>query len=267
MSHDNLQSTPTQPEKYQEAEPAPNVFQRIYGALGFKKGYNFVLWFIFGGAMFGFALARFMYLHVPTLESTRGPGEGYYILQGIYKPALLVHIGTVLPAGIFATTQFIPQIRYKALIVHRVLGYVTLFLLLMGAVTGFMLGRRSFGGEIATQAAVVLLGTMVLVSASLAYYNIKRLQIDQHRKWMLRTWFYAGSIITLRIVMIIIARAVAAIGQYYTVWSCGEVEYVLKNATLLVQQYPTCAAGADAFVAVHAGWNNHGRRSLRRHPG
>ncbi|KAG8730216.1 hypothetical protein FRC10_002977 [Ceratobasidium sp. 414] len=166
--------------------------------------------------MLGFALARFMYLHVPTLKTSRAPGEGHYTLQGIYKPALLVHIGTILPAGIFAITQFIPQIRYKALIMHRVIGYVTLFLLLIGTVTGFILGRRTFGGDIAIQTGVVFLGVLVLVSASLAYYSIKQLQIDQHRKLMLRTWFYAGSIITLRVVMIIVAQIVAAIDQYHT---------------------------------------------------
>ncbi|KAG9125723.1 hypothetical protein FRC07_006464 [Ceratobasidium sp. 392] len=252
MSDMNLRSTPSGSVN-EKAEP--NVFRRTYGALGFKKGYNFILWFIFGGAMLGFALARFMYLHVPTLESSRAPGEGYYMLQGIYKPALLVHIGVVLPAGIFAILQFIPQIRYKALIVHRVLGYVTLFLLLLGCVTGFMLGRRTFGGDIAIQTGVVLLGVMVLVSASLAYYNIKQLQIEQHRKWMLRTWFYAGSIITLRLVMIIIAKAVAAIDQYHTVWSCGELQYALNNSTLLAEQYPACSAGlVEAFAAVPARW-------------
>ncbi|QRV80979.1 membrane protein [Ceratobasidium sp. AG-Ba] len=238
-------------------ESRPNPFRRAYETLGFKKGYNFVLWFVFGGVMFGFALARFMCLHVPTLETSRGPGEGYYILQGIYKPAILIHIGTVLPAGIFAILQFVPQIRYKAIIVHRVLGYVTLFLLLIGAITGFILGRRALGGEIAIQTGVIFLGASVLVSAVLAYYNIKRLQIDQHRKWMLRTWFYAGSIITLRLVMIIIAKAVSAIDQYAAVWSCGEVDYVLKNATLLVQNYPVCASGiAETLVAVPARWTS-----------
>lgn len=34
-----------------------------------------------------------------------------------------------------------------------------------------------------------------LGSAVLAYYNIKVLQIDQHRAWMLRAWTYAASII------------------------------------------------------------------------
>lgn len=33
---------------------------------------------------------------------------------------------------------------------------------------------------------VGVLAIMTIISASLAYINIKRLQIDQHRAWMLR---------------------------------------------------------------------------------
>jgi hypothetical protein len=53
-----------------------------------------------------------------------------------------------------------------------------------------MIARRAFGGDMAVQIAVGLLGTGTIISTALAYYNIKRLQIDQHRAWMLRTWFY-----------------------------------------------------------------------------
>ncbi|KAG9093322.1 hypothetical protein FS749_014583 [Ceratobasidium sp. UAMH 11750] len=205
--------------------------------------------------MVGFALARFMYLHSPTLASNLAPGEGYYMLTSFYKPAMLVHIGTVLPAGIFAVLQFIPQIRYKALIVHRVLGYTSLLLLIIGASTGFVLGRRSFGGDIATQTATVSLGATTLISAAIAYYNIKQLQINEHRKWMLRTWFYAGTIITTRLVMLITANVLSAINQYHTLWACEEVGYVLKNSTLLAEYFPGCVNGqAGGFVGVPVKW-------------
>lgn len=36
--------------------------RRIYSAVGFTKGYNFVLWLIFVGAFFIFTLARLQYL-------------------------------------------------------------------------------------------------------------------------------------------------------------------------------------------------------------
>lgn len=167
--------------------------------------------------MVGFALARFMYLHPPTMLSGIAPGEGYYFQRGVYKAGMLIHLATVLPASIIAVTQFIPAIRYKALIFHRVLGYVALTLLFIGTAAAFAIMRRSFGGDISIQSGVVVLGAVTLASATIAWINIKRLQIDQHRKWMLRTWFYAGSIITVRIVMIITAQIIAAIGQYYTV--------------------------------------------------
>ncbi|KAG8742951.1 hypothetical protein FRC12_015196 [Ceratobasidium sp. 428] len=166
---------------------------------------------------------------------------------------MLIHLATVLPAGILATLQFIPLIRYKALIVHRVCGYVALLLLVMGAASGFALGRRSFGGDFSIQTGVVVLGASVLVSAALAYYNIKRLQIDQHRKWMLRTWFYAGSIITLRILQIMMAKIASDINQYHTVWSCNEVDFMLKNATEVAQMYPLCATNQqNGYVVVPA---------------
>ncbi|KAG8709594.1 hypothetical protein FRC08_018248 [Ceratobasidium sp. 394] len=196
-----------------------------------------------------------MYLHPPTLASNLAPGEGYYMLTSFYKPAMLVHIGTVLPAGIFAVLQFIPQIRYKALIVHRVLGYTSLLLLIIGASTGFVLGRRSFGGDIATQTATVFLGAATLISAAIAYYNIKQLQINEHRKWMLRTWFYAGTIITTRLVMLITANVLSAINQYHTLWACEEVGYVLKNSTLFAEYFPGCVNGqAGGFVGVPVKW-------------
>ncbi|KAB5589069.1 MFS-type transporter [Ceratobasidium theobromae] len=234
------------------------VFARLYQTLGFKKGYNFVLWFIFGGAMVGFALARFMYLHPPTMLSGIAPGEGYYFQRGVYKAGMLIHLATVLPASIIAVTQFIPAIRYKALIFHRVLGYVALTLLFIGTAAAFAIMRRSFGGDISIQSGVVVLGAVTLASATIAWINIKRLQIDQHRKWMLRTWFYAGSIITVRIVMIITAQIIAAIGQYYTVWSCAQVLYALdNNSTSLAQWFPACTSGQsgpEVHVAVPALW-------------
>ncbi|KDN41394.1 hypothetical protein RSAG8_07509, partial [Rhizoctonia solani AG-8 WAC10335] len=234
----------------------PNPFVRLFQALGFKKGYNFVLWVIFGGAMVGFALARYMYVNPSLMLKGIAPGEGYWFQRGVYHAGILVHVATTPTAGIIAVTQFVPIIRYKAIIVHRVLGYVALFLLVIGTASAFAIVRRSFGGDLGTQSAVIVLGTMTLVSALLAWVNIKRLQIDQHRKWMLRTWFYAASIITVRIVMIIMAQIISAIGQYYTLWNCAEVLYALDhNSTQLTEFYPICTGDLESIpVPVPAVW-------------
>jgi len=103
----------------------------------------------------------------------------------------------------------------------------------------------------ATQAFVGLLATMTIVSAVLVYTNIKRLQIDQHRAWMLRTWFYAGSIITLRIIMIIAALVITQIGGYFISMPCQKIEYVDGDT----QSYAACRENPDAQTAVLANFN------------
>ncbi|CAE6472477.1 unnamed protein product [Rhizoctonia solani] len=256
MSSTHLEPAAKQSEDSMANDQRPNAFVRVFQALGFKKGYNFVLWVIFGGAMVGFALARYMYLNPSIMLKGIAPGEGYWFQHGIYHAGILIHVATTLTAGVIAVTQFVPLIRYKALIVHRTLGYVALFLLVIGVASAFAIMRRSFGGDLGIQSAVLVLGTMTLVSAVLAWGNIKRLQIDQHRKWMLRTWFYAASIITVRIIMIIIAQIISTIGQYYTIWNCGEVLYALdNNSTQLTEFYPMCTGDLESIpVPVPAVW-------------
>lgn len=53
-----------------------------------------------------------------------------------------------------------------------------------------MITREAFGGTMATQALMGTLFIITIVGLGLAYYNVKVLQIDQHRAWMLRSWFY-----------------------------------------------------------------------------
>ncbi|KAF8761191.1 hypothetical protein RHS01_00290 [Rhizoctonia solani] len=182
--------------------------------------------------MFGFALARYMYLNPSIMLNNIAPGEGYWFHRGVYRVGIILHVAVTLTAGIIAVTQFIPIIRYKSIIVHRILGYIALFLLVIGVASALAIMRPT------------------LISALLAWINIKRLQIDQHRKWMLRTWFYAGSIITVRLVMIIVAQIISTIGEYYTLWNCGEVLYTFDNdSTRLIASYPMCTG--DQLGSIH----------------
>lgn len=122
-----------------------------------------------------------------------------------------------------------------------------------------MIVRHSFGGEIETQALIGILTIVITFSAGMAYYNIKRLQIDQHRAWMLRTWFYAGSIITLRLIMIISAQILSRIGTYYRVMDCGEIGFLLEDELQFRTDYPHCFIpnGTTAGLAiVHLKFDN-----------
>ena len=61
--------------------PNPNAFIRaarhVYNPIGFKKGYNFILFFIYAGAMLGFILpAHNTCLSMESSKRTPLPGSG-----------------------------------------------------------------------------------------------------------------------------------------------------------------------------------------------
>lgn len=174
-------------------------FRTIYEAVGFSKLYNFILWFIFSAAMMGFVLARLMYMNYSGVFCAPGssgsnhaaPGECYfYSKNAVYEIGIRMHLYTILPAGFLAVLQFLPVLRKNVVLFHRINGYTVLALSLPGVAGALMIARVSFGGGLEIQAIVGFIAIIFLGSLGLALYNIKMLQIEQHRAWMLRAWFY-----------------------------------------------------------------------------
>lgn len=251
--------------------PSANAFvaamRKVYNPVGFGKGYNFVLWFIFCGALFGFCLARSMYLDFDGVycpldakggPNSAGPGECYsYKSHPVYLIGIKMHLFTIVPGAFLACFQFVPFIRLNYIIVHRINGYLVLLLSLLATVGAFMIARVSFGGSIDIQIVSGLLGIMFLCSLAIALYNIKTLQLEQHRAWMLRAWFYvwrlihlllhdtnsikAGSIITSRLIMFISATIISNQGPYYAPMSCAKLASFYSNATALEGAHPACS--------------------------
>lgn len=115
------------------------------------------LGFIFGGALFGFILARLQFLSIygkfcpstPEMNSQTGlPGLCYSVVTFYrYKVAILLHLIGTLPAGLLAVFQFIPAIRYRFMLYHRIAGYVTLLLMTSGLVGACMLADSPSEGN------------------------------------------------------------------------------------------------------------------------
>ncbi|KAK5704875.1 hypothetical protein LTR97_001986 [Elasticomyces elasticus] len=179
--------------------PPANGFVRamrlVYNPLGFGKGYNFVLFFLSMGYLFGFTLARLQYLNFNGVFCRPGggavgaaPGECYYWLQDPFKIGMKLHLYCILPAAFLVVFQFVPAIRHKVILFHRLNGYVIVILTLISNAGTIIIARHAFGGDFSTQ---VWTGTMVILTTVgfvMAWINIKLLQIDQHRAWMMRAW-------------------------------------------------------------------------------
>ncbi|PRP81207.1 hypothetical protein PROFUN_02041 [Planoprotostelium fungivorum] len=237
----------------------PNLFVRcmrkIFHPLGFTKGYNFGLFAAFFLAMFIFCLVRSPYLNIggsakSSFASGAAPGEWYWYRSGIYRVGITMHLAAVIPAGILMVWQFLPVLRRGCVLFHRINGFIIYALITVGNIGGLLIARRTFGGATSVQAAVGLLAVITWISMSLAWYNIRRLQIEQHRAWMLRMAFYLGTIITTRLIVPIAAVFVSR-GVYHTVWSCDELSfYYTDDPSQLTINYPAC--NITDYVAIQA---------------
>lgn len=185
------------------AEPAKKAtgVRRLAASIGFSKTYSFVLWFIFSGALLGFVLARSAYLNFYGVFCSGGgsaasqlhaaPGECYYYLNfDRYYVGIRIHLFAIILASFLVLFQFVPAIRHKFRLFHRINGYLVVLLVLVSHAGAIMIAKVAFGGTLATQMWVGTLAIVTTLALVLAWVNIKRLQIDQHRAWMLRAWFY-----------------------------------------------------------------------------
>lgn len=202
---------------------------------------------IFAGGMLGFSLSRLPdlnYDHKARDEFNFVPGYWYYLRSGHFRVGMIMHLATALPAGILMVLQFTPVIRKKWITFHRLNGYTVLSLLLIsnGAASVVLPHKHGGGARSAAQTAEGFLVIITTLGMAMAWWNIRRKQIDQHRAWMLRTMFYYGTIITSRIISFISVPIISRIGNYYGVWSCDELDFLYKGLEMPFPEadYPSC---------------------------
>lgn len=238
----------------------PNQFvafvRRIYNPLGFHRGYNFPLWIIFGLGALGFCASRAMYLDYDgTYKDAKVPiGDWEYQSHGRGRVGMLMHLAAVIPIGFLLPWQFLPIIRYKFILFHRINGYLLILLLFVCDTGAILVGPGALGGTIETRLLIGVLTISTVGSAVLAYVNIKRLQIDQHRAWMLRCWAYAFNIISLRLIQLAALEIISRMKTFHAAMDCRRIDsaFSVIQPGLAPLFYPECEGSPDTFVAVLA---------------
>ncbi|QDS67858.1 hypothetical protein FKW77_007636 [Venturia effusa] len=188
-----------------------------------------------------------------------GPGE-CLVYKGHYKVGIIMHLVTIVPAGFLVIFQFVPAIRHHFILSHRINGYAVVLLVLFSNAGAIMAARVAFGGTLDTQVWVGFTALITTVSLVLAYINIKRLQIDQHRIWMLRAWFYLASIISERIIGLAVHAIISRIGSYWFAMRCSKVVSIMATYGIPSQAarglYPVCVpflnGQGDPYAVVQA---------------
>ncbi|KAJ2995207.1 hypothetical protein NUW58_g1341 [Xylaria curta] len=239
---------------------------KFYNAIGFQKGYNFVLWVIFLSLFLGFTLSRLPFLDfhgtmcsaIPKSKFNHAaPGECFYLLQLPCKWGVILHVATILPASILVCLQFVPIIRRKAIALHRVIGRIVIVLSVLSIVGALIVLPRSFGGGLDVQAFGWSLSIAFLWALFMGILSIKRGMIEQHRVWMIRAWFWAGCVITGRVASIIAVKLQRS--PLYYAMPCDKINFMLQDRTLAL--YPHCSSfftgeNKEQNVAVRADFNH-----------
>jgi hypothetical protein len=119
---------------------------------------------------------------------------------GYFVPHLLGGLVAIV-AGPF---QFWPRIRTFHPKVHRVTGRVYLAGILVGALGGIALAVTT-QGPVPYAAGLFALALAWLLTASLAFFAIKRRDFVQHKEWMIRSYVVTFSFVTFRLVTDVLA--------------------------------------------------------------
>ncbi|KAG8993644.1 hypothetical protein FRB94_010495 [Tulasnella sp. JGI-2019a] len=254
---ERYQSGPGQPAASERKWPLSNVYWSISGIMGFREKWSLLLFFIFGGALSAYCLARAEFFNWNRLQDLMSTGEWYLYRPEPYKGALIFHIYSSIFAGFWAPWQFIPAIRRQKMHLHRLNGYLTLILLIPSTVAGAVIARRAFGGAVDIQAANYAQGILIVFAAIKGYSHVKT-NTRKHRKWMLRTVAYLAASVTAKLTKLIASKIVSDVGSYYTIWTCAEVQFLQsigKGVPDFAAAYPSCNTDGDLskiHLAIHA---------------
>ena len=112
---------------------------------------------------------------------------------------LIVHAFFAGLAMVMGAFQFSNRLRARYLSVHRVLGYVYVTSVFIGAPMGIPVAKRLDGLSLTVASAVQAFGWVSCTA--IALYCIRRGNITQHRRWMMRGYPFAMVFTVARIII------------------------------------------------------------------
>jgi uncharacterized membrane protein len=133
----------------------------------------------------------------------------------------LAHVLAASVALLLGGFQFSPTLRARALPVHRWLGRAYVLAVLIGGLSGLVIGSQAVGGPIAA-VGFSLLAISWLGSTAVALWFIRVGNIAAHRRWMIRSFALTFAAVTLRIYLLIFGLNgfEYAEASVYLAWMC-----------------------------------------------
>ncbi|KAL0575725.1 hypothetical protein V5O48_006238 [Marasmius crinis-equi] len=135
--------------KIKKDNPVASLYLSLSGMLGFREKVSLVLMVIFGGALVGYCIARGLLMDAKKRMELTIAGELFWFNQEPYKATYIIHIFFSCIGGILVGAQFVPVLRRKFVLVHRINGGVVYFAIV---ITGRVI-------MLAASAIITIIGT------------------------------------------------------------------------------------------------------------
>lgn len=127
--------------------------------------------------------------------------KGELIFDSIWRPTFYIHVISGIFIIAIAPIQFIPFIRIKSIRLHKFLGKIYAYgILLLAGPTGIIMAFYAEGGTSST-IAFLIMGTLWMLTTFLAIKAIINKDIIGHQKWMYRSFALSTAAVTLRILV------------------------------------------------------------------
>ena len=130
--------------------------------------------------------------------------------------AVFAHVFASLVALALGPLQLSPKLRSRNISLHRALGRIYLFGVLIGGIAGLSISRIAFGGFV-SMVGFGCLAILWLFTALMALQSIRQKKIDLHRRWMIRNFSLTFAAVTLRIYLGLFFAAAVPFETFYPV--------------------------------------------------
>ncbi|EEB91327.1 hypothetical protein MPER_10329, partial [Moniliophthora perniciosa FA553] len=118
-------SQPTHP-RLEKRNAIVSFYLSLSWMAGFREKYSLALLVIFGGALFGYCLARSPTMDGAKMRTLTTPGEFLWFNMPLYLYNYIIHIYLTTIGGLLVGIQFIPTIRRRYVTLHRLNGYLVI---------------------------------------------------------------------------------------------------------------------------------------------
>lgn len=162
-----------------------------------KSGLNTAYFFLGLFAIF-IGLYPLRFIGLPYEESLLGSKSEALLHSSIYLIAFYTHIflgGLALLTGF---SQFYKKLRRKRLGLHRTLGKIYVCAVLLSGIAGLGIAFFATGGIIPALGFAGL-AILWLYTTTNAYTSVKKVDLEAHQRWMIRSYALCFAAVTLRL--------------------------------------------------------------------